>query len=418
MKKKESLESSRFVSPFAILFWLIGAGACFVWKKELPAGLLLFLGLFSGCVRFWGTNSMKDTSLNADVFPAAIYPGGKTEFRYEFSNNKMIPLPWVEIAQDFPEDCCVAPEMPNVENITKEGPDQARTYRSTFSFIHGYETICFTTVWVGIKRGLYRPEHFLARSGDGFGLMQTELFYPENTVPTVAVWPEKVDVDTHSFFLPFSQITSSHGGWNEDPAIIRGMRNYTPTDNRKRINRRMEAKNPDNPQVNLYETVQPGGILFVLDGESFASLSAENPLLEEALKTLGALLTDLSGAGVSCGLLLPRSAHFSEICLAPDDEHSLNTFMYYLAGYACCCERNRNEDGSFSNAYLPSHFSRDAAIQAFQQAASIYIITAEPASLPETLRFPSFSNKTTILSDNSSQRSGDYRQRSLSAYRR
>ena len=420
MNKKESTESSRFVSRFAIALFFLGAALCFVWKKELPAGLLLFLALFTGAARIWGLRAMQDLTLEAEASPSFLYPGGSVEFRYEFGNDKLLPLPWVEIGQDLPERCCLQPADEDPSRILTEGPEETRMYRCTFSGIRSHETVTFALTWNAVRRGLYRPKHFFARSGDGFGLMQAELAYPEEQAPFCAVWPEKVGVDISPFLLQLAEDRAGKRGRSEDLSVIRGMRDYTPADSRKRINRRMEAKDPDRLQVNLYETLQPGGLLFVLDGESFAlpDPEEENETLEEALKTLGSVLTELFSAGLCCGLCLPRSRAFGPVSLPPEGGQELADVMLYLAGYECRAERKLREDGSFTGELLPSRFAREAAGACMRHASSIYIVTADPARVPEVLLPPAFAQKTTILSDRASAIPGEQRLRRLSALRR
>lgn len=133
--------------------------------------------------------------------------------------------------------------------------------------------------------------------------------------------------------------------------------------------------------VNLYQTIQPRGLRFLLDGESFCGLSQDWRELEGALEVLASVLSGLSGAGVDCSLSLPHSRLFGPMTVS-SGEGGGDDLLFYLAGYRCLAQRVPEESRSPQGpAFLPSRFAADAA----PQSGTAYLITCSGSRLPAAL---------------------------------
>ena len=151
-------------------------------------------------------------------------------------------------------------------------------------------------------------------------------------------------------------------------------------DSWKHINWRMAAREQGTP-VNLYQTIQPRGLRFLLDGESFCGLSQDWRELEGALEVLASVLSGLSGAGVDCSLSLPHSRLFGPMTVS-SGEGGGDDLLFYLAGYRCLAQRVPEESRSPQGpAFLPSRFAADAA----PQSGTAYLITCSGNRLPAAL---------------------------------
>ena len=179
-----------------------------------------------------------------------------------------------------------------------------------------------------------------------------------------------MEVDLSLFLRPQWDCAAGRQGWMEDNTVLRGCREYQPGDSWKHINWRMAAREQGTP-VNLYQTIQPRGLRFLLDGESFCGLSQDWRELEGALEVLASVLSGLSGAGVDCSLSLPHSRLFGPMTVS-SGEGGGDDLLFYLAGYRCLAQRVPEESRSPQGpAFLPSRFAADAA----PQSGTAYLIT-------------------------------------------
>ena len=189
-----------------------------------------------------------------------------------------------------------------------------------------------------------------------------------------------MEVDLSLFLRPQWDCAAGRQGWMEDNTVLRGCREYQPGDSWKHINWRMAAREQGTP-VNLYQTIQPRGLRFLLDGESFCGLSQDWRELEGALEVLASVLSGLSGAGVDCSLSLPHSRLFGPMTVS-SGEGGGDDLLFYLAGYRCLAQRVPEESRSPQGpAFLPPRFAADAA----PQSGTAYLITCSGSRLPAAL---------------------------------
>lgn len=362
--------------------WLLFGGMLLSLRlgSALMAGLCLFfllLGLFS---RWWGKRAIQNVALRITCSRKRLFPGQQTTLRYEVENNKFLPLVWLELSQNGPERDCLVPDD-DFERYQPPGTEQEAAppfLRQAFSFIGAHQTLSVESTWSARRRGIYLIDQLLARTGDGFGLVQQEQPLPTDQRPVLAVYPRQVEVDLSLFLTPQWDCVSGRRGWSEDNTVLRGSREYQAGDNWKHINWRMAAREQGLP-VNLYETIQPRGMRFLLDGESFCG--QENGL-EHTLEVLASVLTGLTQAGISCSLTLPASRRFAAATLHCEDEDGLDELLFHLAGYDCLATPDPEvEQTAAAPVYLPSRFPAGAV----SQTGTSFLITRSGAALPDSL---------------------------------
>ncbi len=152
----------------------------------------------------------------------------ETTFSYTVKNDKLLPLIWLELSQGIPERDCLTPDETFERYACLSGEAQGRestpdtadrpapdAYRRTFSFVMGHETLTLRSVWTARRRGVYRMDRLMLRSGDGFGLSQVEAPCPPSKLPQVLVYPRSVPVDISLF------LQDSGGSRPARPAIRR-----------------------------------------------------------------------------------------------------------------------------------------------------------------------------------------------------
>ena len=262
--------------------------------------------------------------------------------------------------------------------------------RRSFSFIGSFRTVRMESRWKAQRRGLYIIDCLVVRSGDGFGLCQKNRTLPSRDFPVLAVYPRPVDVDLSVFLRPQWDTHVGNRGWMDDNTVLKGNREYQPGDNWKHINWRMTAREQGTP-VNLYESIQPRAIRFILDGESFCGYQEE---LERTLEVLAAILTGLCSAGVGCSLCLPASRRFPAVTLRADGMDTVDELLLRIAGYDCLMELDPNvQQRPDEPVYLPSRFPADAP----PRTGSVYLLTRSGARLPQHLLKRLRMDRCTIL---------------------
>ncbi len=292
----------------AVLAWRLGASG---------AGVLLMAVAVTGLAsRLWGLYALKDMEVSVRPERETLSVGQSVTVHYTLKNNKALPLVWVELCQDVPVRECLVPDESFVRKEFSpeeaEHTGRARAYMSRFSFVMGYSTLEWDCRWTGARRGVYRPQNVVLRSGDGFGLTQSsgEVSGLEGRV--ITVWPKLVPVETWPFLRHVWSGHTGKAGWSEDPTVMRGERAYQPGDPWKRIDWRVAART-DELMVRQFDTVTPLSVLFILDA---ASLSDR----EEGISILASCIHALSRSGVACGLALPATAVAAPLLIRPGED--------------------------------------------------------------------------------------------------
>ena len=372
--------SSLLVSTGGLLLFCAAALAALYFGSALMAGLCLFFLLLGLAARWWGRRAIERVSLAITCPRRRLFPGQQTTLCYQVSNDKFLPLVWLELSQNGPERDCLCPdgEFESYRPLGTEQTQQPPHLRQTFSFIGAHQTLTVESTWTARRRGVYAIDRLLARTGDGFGLVQQERTLAPGQCPVLAVYPRQVETDLSLFLAPQWDCVSGRRGWSEDNTVLRGSREYQNGDNWKHINWRMAAREQGLP-VNLYETIQPRGMHFLLDGESFVSHGDE---LERTLEILGSILIGLTGAGISCTLTLPQSRRFPALTLTCAEEGTPDELLFHLAGYDCLAALDPSvEQTPAAPVYRPSRFPQDAV----SQTGTTFLITRSGAALPEDL---------------------------------
>ncbi len=370
--------SSSFLVSTSTLAVMAG-GILSALRLDIPvaAGLCLFFLLLGLVCRWWSRRVIENVQIRLTCSRTRLFPGQQTTIRYTVENRKLLPLVWLELSQNGPDKGCLEPDedFEAYHPSFQTDPEHATPYlRQSFSFVGSFQTVEVDSTWTARCRGLYPIEAPVARSGDGFGLAQREQSLPVDDLPLLAVYPRQRSVDLSLFLQHQWDCAAGSRGWMEDNTILRGNREYLPGDNWKHINWRMAARGQGLP-VNQYESIQPKGVHFILDGESFCGFPQE---LETALEVLSSILMGLSGSGMVCSLSLPRSRRFPAETLRSGSDGAVDELMLRLAGYECLAEPDPNTPSGQAQTLLPSRFPVDV----LPGTGSVFLITRSGQQLP------------------------------------
>ena len=296
-------QSSLFVSTAGILvlFALFLTAAC--QQAALLTVILFFAFLTALTSRLWGHFSLRRLCLFLDGTSCRTFPGSPVSFDVRISNEKMLPLLWLET---------VLPSPP-------EGMfDMRESHVGRFTWLMPHQTLAWKCEWKGIRRGIYRIPQVTLLSGDGFGLsVQSEDRTPENLL-TFVVYPQVFPVNTNPFLRLTSEVSYGSRGYQEDLTLLKNIRGYRPGDPGKKINWRMLART-QKLNVNLYEEILPKSVTFLIDLLSFAEYKSFEKdggtveildkthleELEEMLSLTASCILALSEKKAQMGLVLP-----------------------------------------------------------------------------------------------------------------
>lgn len=291
----------------SVLFWWAG-------YEELGA-LLLAVSVVGLVSRLWGFYALKNVEVTVFARKDTISVGQSVPVRYTIHNKKAIPLVWLELCQDVPvRDCLVPDDTFQRRTFSQEEAEHTgrkEAYMRRMPFVRGWSELEWETVWTGACRGVYRPQDFVLRSGDGFGLTQSIGEAAGKGGRVMVVWPKIIPVETGAFLRQVWSGSTGRAGWSEDPTVMKGIRAYQPGDPWKRMDWRMAART-DELMVRQYDTITPLSILFILDAASLEDR-------EGGISLLASLILELERSGVECGLALPSAGGNPPRVFQPED---------------------------------------------------------------------------------------------------
>ena len=320
-KKYTSRFSSFIVSPIAIAVTFVGSLLANWGGIEMLAVLLFSLSVAGLTGRLWGFYVLRQVGVQISSTNLTLSVGDTAQLRYTVENNKLLPLTWLELSMDAPDNGCVMPDSGFSLYAAPEGSDSTEppkpVFRRRILFLMGFRCVSWDVCWSARKRGIFNVSNMSMRSGDGFGLSQS-IQNIDTGGSVIIVWPRIVPVDTAPFFRNVWQGGVGKKGHVEDITVLHGLRDYENRDSWKRIDWRMAARS-DEVLVRTFENILPSTVHYVLDVESFLGLSADNDELEECISVLASLILELAALGISCGLSLPRGEGFQSVDFSPDD---------------------------------------------------------------------------------------------------
>ena len=377
-------QSSLFVSRNGILTFAALTLLCAILKASalsLAFGFLFFLCLTS---RLWGEHALKHVRASCEGTPLALFPPGEVTLRFSLKNDKLLPLIWLEIVQFLDEDAPLIPADPDeVRRVpalqaqipdAQDGQEVSFLYKK-FTFIMGGEELQWESCWNARRRGIFRPAQLRLRSGDGFGLTQTERRITDAETAPVAIYPALQPVLADTFLRNTWETSGGSRGYLEDPTLISSTRPYTPEDSFRRINWRLTARSQQT-MVNTYEKIQPRSVCFILDGESFNGPDRQDAALEDTLSILTSLILRLHRSGIHCAVALPRSRTAPAREIFGAEQTPMEEILLAFAGYELC-PLIQPEDPRKPPYAAPSVF-REEHVLSLRNTGRFYYVCSAP----------------------------------------
>ena len=148
-------------------------------------------------------------------------------------NRKFLPVPWLKVSINTSRWLEFAE--------TRSVISQDSRYVTSGFYLNGKQKIVRRWRLKCLKRGIFRIDNVSLLSGDLLGVRTQSVPVPVNLC--LKVYPSIIDID--NIFLPTNYLqgeTIVRRWIIDDPFIVSGARNYTPSDPMSRINRSASAK--------------------------------------------------------------------------------------------------------------------------------------------------------------------------------
>ncbi|MBR3403430.1 MAG: DUF58 domain-containing protein [Parasporobacterium sp.] len=388
-----------------LVFWpviaFLGAAAIagFLFKLQVLAFAAVVLFLLALVCRLWIIQAGKNMEFRMTGESTGLYPGQKSDFIFHIKNNKLVPVLWADLFYPLGKDLCITPEetRPAMEweklLLREDGASEEIVGESHLSSFSWYEAKTVTVRWTARHRGIYSNKGWSLRTGDGFGLGQTEQKLSMGYLRDMAVFPDRIPVNSDYFVKnAWNSDTGTHGVL-EDQTVIRSVREYQPGDNVKHINWRLAARGLP-LSVNLYEEILPQNTFFIFDGESFSGPESHREEMEEALCVIGSAAASLGERNIRCALSMSEGA-YSQVYQNVQDNADPRQLLWALAAYqpAEAVKDDSNKIIRQKSRFDPSFIGEEA-----HKASRCYYFVYNPDLCDQSLISLIGEEKVTVLS--------------------
>lgn len=290
-------------------FWLFVSGLLLFIGLVASQGLLLVVGslviIIWFLAKFWDRLAFRKVSHNRSLSRSRAFVGDSLEYTVTLSNDKVMPLIWVDIQDNFPPEL----DLPGA-TVRGTGMEAAREHRITTSLLP-YQRVTWKYNLRCRARGYHRIGPVRLRSGDIFGFTAAETHYAG--VDHLLVYPRIIDL--RELLLPSEHPLGEVRGQRpiyHDPSRFFGLRDYQPRDPMKHIDWKATARR-SLLQTKVFEPVVSLNVLIALNATTgeFAWQGSNRRLFERAVTVAASAASHCAAAGYSFGLISNGVAVYS-----------------------------------------------------------------------------------------------------------
>jgi len=270
-----------------------------IWINITPVVVFLSIFFTSICIaKLWSRYSLSNVSYERLLGENRTFPGEKVQLTITVSNNKLLPLAWLDINDNLPTKLPIA----NTENdrLIKGSLETSIALSGYKRAIWQYQVTCN-------KRGYYTFGPASLYSGDIFG------FYPRNTIQQetdhLIVYPRLFPITNYILQprQPLGDLKASYRIFH-DPTRPIGIREYNPGDPFNHIHWKATARHQQ-LQVKEFEPSTTLQCIIWLAIDSFANTDDRdnNEQFEWAISTVASIANYLTENDFPLGLFTNTS---------------------------------------------------------------------------------------------------------------
>jgi uncharacterized repeat protein (TIGR01451 family) len=312
-------------------YWLFFAIAICILSlilQQVPLFLIALLFVLAGGVsRLWNRFCLHRIEFHRKLSSNKVFFGEEVVYEIEVANRKPLPLPWIQIEDDLPEQVTL---LKGSATSSHEG----RVTLNNIFPINWYHRIRRRYPLQCRKRGTYIFGPARISSGDLFGFFRKETHYEKQDY--LMVFPRLVELD--KLGIPSKQLfgdirLKSH--LFQDPVLTAGVRDYRYGDSMKRIHWKSSAR-LRRLQTKIYEPTTTVDISIFLDVRTvpMPHWGSVPQLLELAIITAAAVSRHALEEGYRVGLHANQLTLFSRGPIrVPHSQHA-DQFQHILEALA------------------------------------------------------------------------------------
>ena len=302
------------------LFWIYIAVILFIVSGPLRSVPLLLVAttvlLLAGVSRLWARYCLTRLDYVRGINPDRVFPGDEVELVLQLTNRKALPLPWVQVDEELPD------EVTLLGGRTEVASSPSRMVLKNLFSLGWYHRITRRYVLCCPQRGHFPIGPALVRSGDFFGLFNREISHQRDCYLTV--YPRVLPVVYSRVLSRESYGTiRAHRNILEDTTRPMGIREYIAGDSLKHIHWKASAR-IGRLQTRIYEASTTPNYVIFLDVRTTppAMYGTRVHLLELGVLTVTALANDALEHGYTTGVYVNQTARYSSRLLqVPPSQH-------------------------------------------------------------------------------------------------
>ena len=289
--------------------WPVVSGLLVFVGLLVSSGLLLVVGSMVSVVwmtaRLWERYCFRKVSYERKVGRRRAFIGDSIDYSVSLTNDKPLPLIWVEAQDTFPEGL----ELPGA--VIRGASLETNRHHSITTSLLPYQRATWNFKMRCARRGYHRIGPVRMRSGDIFGFSATETRL--SAVNDVLVYPRIIDLE-HLATPPQHPFGSSRGGMPlfHDTSRARGTRDYQPEDPLKHIDWKATAR-ARTLQTRIFDPAVSMSIVVALNGSTsdYVWLGTNRRLFERAVTAAASAVALADRRGYSYGLISNAVASYS-----------------------------------------------------------------------------------------------------------
>lgn len=338
---------------------------------QVPLALVSLLFLLTGGVtRLWNRYCLHRVEYKRRLSHGHIFFGEEVVFEIEINNRKPLPLPWIQIEDELPE------QLTLLKGKAEETIEDRVLLKNIFP-VGMYHRVIRRFPILCRKRGCFVFGPSTVRSGDLFGFFRKQMYIDK--LDYLLVFPrlvplEKLGIPSQQFFGDIRLRRHLF----KDPVLIAGVRDYVSGDSLKRIHWKSTAR-LGRLQTKVYEPTTTVDISLFLDARTLkAPLWGSSVQLQElGIIAAAAISRHALEAGFRVGLYVNQITRFSRgMVNVPHSQHP-EQLVHILAALA--------QLHQVENAPL-ARYIRDEA-SSLPQGSTVVAVSAQPSEeLLATLR--------------------------------
>ena len=289
--------------------WPVVSGLLVFVGLLVSSGLLLVVGSMVSVVwmtaRLWERYCFRKVSYERKVGRRRAFIGDSIDYSVSLTNDKPLPLIWVELQDSFPEGL----ELQGA--VIRGASLETNRHHSITASLLPYQRATWNFKMRCARRGYHRIGPVRMRSGDIFGFSATETRL--SAVNDVLVYPRVIDLEQLAT-PPQHPFGSSKGGLPlfHDTSRARGTRDYQPEDPLKHIDWKATAR-ARKLQTRVFEPSVSMNIIVALNGSTtdYVWLGTNRRLFERAVTAAASAVALADRRGYSYGLISNAVASYS-----------------------------------------------------------------------------------------------------------